>query len=167
MRHRSSVSVRRGAQSCWLLGGAGALVLALTACGSMTAPATPSVTPSHPSATPEISVAPSAAPTGADAALASFAEVTARVWASDSRAQGRAYIDALEQAGFAKDSMQVTADRSTVGNAAESLQFSVAWDDTQCLVGQVGPSTGEPVTAVLPRLADGACLVGGTQPIDW
>lgn len=112
-------------------------------------------------------VGASAAPTEADAALASFTEVTAGVWASDSRAQGRAYIDALEQAGFAKDAMQVTADRSTVGNAAESLQFSVAWSDAQCLVGQVGPSTGEPVTALLPRLADGACLVGATRPIDW
>lgn len=112
-------------------------------------------------------VGASAAPTEADAALASFTEVTAGVWASDSRAQGRAYIDALEQAGFAKDAMQVTADRSTVGNAAESLQFSVAWSDAQCLVGQVGPSTGEPVTALLPRLADGACLVGATRPVDW
>jgi len=144
-------------------------VLALTACGPSEAPVTPSRTPSQAqgSATPEIGGSPSAASTEADAALASFTEVTARVWASDSRAQGRAYIDALEQAGFAKDAMQVTADRSTVGNAAESLQFSVAWSDTQCLVGQVGPSTGEPATALLPRLADGACLVGATRPIDW
>ncbi|QMU98801.1 hypothetical protein FVO59_14750 [Microbacterium esteraromaticum] len=76
-------------------------------------------------------------------------------------------MDALTQAGFAKENMQVTADRSTVGNPAESLQFSVAWSATECLVGQVGPSTGDPVTAVLPRLADGACLVARTRPIDW
>lgn len=93
--------------------------------------------------------------------------MTARVWASGERDQGRAYIDALAGAGFAKESMQVTADRSTVGNPAESLQFSVAWSETQCLVGQVGPSTGNPVTAVMPRLADGACLVGMTRTIDW
>lgn len=138
-------------------------MLALTACG----PVVSSDPPSRSPATPEAVATPSATPTEADAALASFTEVTARVWASDSRAQGRAYIDALEQAGFAKDAMQVTADRSTVGNAAESLQFSVAWSDAQCLVGQVGPSTGEPVTALLPRLAAGGCLVGATRPIDW
>ncbi|MGW9626591.1 DUF6993 domain-containing protein [Microbacterium sp. NPDC055521] len=161
MRHRYSVSVRRCAHFGSLLASTAALVLALTACGPMATPDTSSGAP----ATHEADA--SAAPTEADAALASFTEVTAGVWASDSRAQGRAYIDALEVAGFAKDAMQVTADRSTVGNAAESLQFSAAWSDTQCLVGQVGPSTGEPVTALLPRLADGACLVGATRPIDW
>lgn len=146
-----------------LLASTAALVLALTACGPTATPGTSSDAP----VTSDPDVGASAAPTEADAALASFTEVTAGVWASDSRAQGRAYIDALEQAGFAKDAMQVTADRSTVGNAAESLQFSVAWSDAQCLVGQVGPSTGEPVTALLPRLADGACLVGATRPVDW
>lgn len=89
------------------------------------------------------------------------------MWASDARDHGRAYVDALEQAGFARGDMQVTADLSTVGNPAESLQFSVAWSETQCLIGQVGPSTGSPVTALMPRLADGACLVGRTRPIDW
>lgn len=96
-----------------------------------------------------------------------FTTVTAHVWASDDRAEGRAYIDALVAAGFAKDRMQVTADRTTVGNPVESLQFSVAWGDQECLVGQVGPSTGEPVTVVVPQLAQGRCLVGTTHPIDW
>lgn len=106
-------------------------------------------------------------PSETEDALASFTGVTARIWGSDARGQGRAYIDALVQAGFAKQSMQVTSDLSTVGNPAESLQFSVAWSDAECLVGQVGPSTGEPLTAVMPRLADGSCLAGRTRPIDW
>lgn len=139
-------------------------MLALTACSPAATPDAPSATPPP---GPEATVTPSDVADESDAALASFAEITARVWASDSRGQGRAYVDALVEAGFQKDAMQVTADRSTVGNAAESLQFSVAVNDMQCLVGQVGPSTGEPVTARLPRLADGACLVGGTRPIDW
>lgn len=63
--------------------------------------------------------------------------------------------------------MQVTADLTTVGNPAESLQFSIAWGDDECLIGQVGPSTGEPVTAVMPQLAQGRCLIGETRPIDW
>ncbi|REJ04869.1 hypothetical protein DY023_12480 [Microbacterium bovistercoris] len=93
--------------------------------------------------------------------------MTARVWSSSKRAEGRAYIDALVAAGFPRERMQVTEDETTVGNPVESLQFSVAWGDAECLVGQVGPSTGDPVTAVLPQLAEGRCLVGTTRPIDW
>lgn len=63
--------------------------------------------------------------------------------------------------------MQVTQDLSTVGNAAESLQFSVRWGDDLCLVGQVGPSTGEPVTMIMDQLAEGRCLIGNTRSIDW
>lgn len=96
-----------------------------------------------------------------------FEAVTAQVWASQDRAEGRAYIDALVAAGFPKDRMQLTADRTTVGNPVESLQFSVAWGGDECLVGQVGPSTGDPVTVVVPQLAEGRCLIGKTRPIDW
>ncbi|MFP1602377.1 DUF6993 domain-containing protein [Microbacterium sp. 2216-1] len=96
-----------------------------------------------------------------------FAQVTAQVWASEQRSSGRAYIDALVAVGFLREHMQVTADMSTVGNPAESLQFSVAWGESECLIGQVGPSTGEPVTAVMPQLAEGRCLIGQTRPIDW
>lgn len=96
-----------------------------------------------------------------------FAAVTAEVWESEARAEGRAYIDALVDAGFDKQRMQVTADRPTVGNPVESLQFSLAWSDAECLIGQVGPSTGEPVTEVMPQLAGGRCLIGQTRPIDW
>ena len=62
--------------------------------------------------------------------------------------------------------MQVTYDESTVGNPAESIQFSVRWGD-ECLVGQVGPATGAPVTVVVAALAEGTCLVGETRPIAW
>lgn len=95
-----------------------------------------------------------------------FASVVARVWATDDRASGRAYIDALVAAGFDKAAMQVTRDESTVGNAAESIQFSVVWAG-ECLVGQVGPATGAPVAVVLPTVGDGSCLIGDTRPIDW
>ena len=62
--------------------------------------------------------------------------------------------------------MQVTNDTSTVGNPAESIQFAVRWGE-ECLIGQVGPATGEPVTVVVPVLAEGSCLVGQTRPINW
>lgn len=122
--------------------------------------ASPSGTP-----TPE---GPAFQPDGtAEDNLAIFTAVTQQVWASEQRASGRAYIDALVAAGFDKSKMQVTQDESTVGRPAESLQFSVSWGADKCLVGQVGPSTGEPVTAVLDQLAEGRCLVGTTRTIDW
>lgn len=95
-----------------------------------------------------------------------FSSVTAAVWASEGRVAGRAYVDALAAAGFDKAAMQVTDDETTVGNPAESIQFAVRWGD-ECLVGQVGPATGNPVTVVVPVLAEGTCLVGQTRPIDW
>lgn len=96
-----------------------------------------------------------------------FAAITGQVWASEQRSSGRAYIDALSAGGFDRATMQVTQDLTTVGNPVESLQFSVRWGDAQCLVGQVGPSTGEPVTVIIDQLAEGRCLVGNTRPIDW
>jgi hypothetical protein len=118
-----------------------------------------------PSTTPEAPVY--VADGSAEDNLPLFSTITAQVWATDQRGAGRAYIDALIAAGFDRATMQVTQDVSTVGNAAESLQFSVAWGETECLIGQVGPSTGEPVTAVMPQLDGGRCLIGTTRAIDW
>lgn len=135
--------------------------------GSPSATASPSAAASAsptPTATPDPVLVPEG--TAADN-LPLFAAVTAKVWASPDQVNGRAYVDALVAAGFAKDRMQVTADRTTVGNPVESLLFSVAWGDKECLIGQVGPSTGDPVTEVMPQLAEGRCLIGETRPIDW
>lgn len=132
----------------------------------------PSESPSaNPESTPTTSPtqdAPVFQPDGsAEDNLPIFAAVTNRVWATEERASGRAYVDALVEAGFDRTAMQVTQDLTTVGNPVESLQFSVRWGEKECLVGQVGPSTGDPVTAVLDQLAEGRCLVGNTRPIDW
>lgn len=95
-----------------------------------------------------------------------FAQVVATVWAGPGQVDGRAYIDALTAAGFDKGTMQVTPNESTIGNAAESIEFSARLG-ADCLVGQVGPSIGNPVTTVLPGLSSGGCLIGQTRPIDW
>jgi hypothetical protein len=95
-----------------------------------------------------------------------FAATIARVWSSPDKAHGRAYVDALGAVGFDKRAMQVTNDSSTVGNPAESIEFSVRWG-AECLVGQVGPAIGRPVASVLPVLGGGVCLLGRTRPIDW
>lgn len=151
-----------------------ACLVALTACSlpdtgevsspSRSAPITPSPTVS---ASPTAPAAPALVPDGtAEDNLPFFASIVATVWAGPENASGRAYIDALTAAGFDKSAMQVTHDQSTVGNAAESIQFSVLWAG-ECLVGQVGPATGQPVAVVLPAVGDGTCLIGQTRPIDW
>ena len=168
-RARSDVRSRRALRAIAVI----VLIGALTACspdGPEPTPA-PTVTTTesapHPSATPTAPAAPTLVPDGtAEDNLPLFSSVTAAVWATDARVTGRAYVDALTAAGFDKAAMQVTQDTSTVGNPAESIQFSVRWND-QCLIGQVGPATGEPVTVVVPVLAEGNCLVGQTRPIDW
>lgn len=110
---------------------------------------------------------PSLVPSGSAADnLPLFAEVVRAVWAGPDQVSGRAYVDALVAAGFDKAAMQVTPDTTTIGNPAESIEFSVRWGE-DCLVGQVGPSIGDPVVTVLPGLSTGACLIGQTRAIDW
>lgn len=145
------------------------LGLTLVACTPEQAPA-PDPSPSEQptpaaTATPE---APTFHPEGtAEDNLPLFTAVTEQVWASGEKSSGRAYIDALTDAGFDKAHMQVTKDQTTVGHPAESVQFSVRWGESLCLVGQIGPSTGEPVTAIMDQLPEGRCLIGNTRPIDW
>lgn len=149
-----------------------AAALVLVACTPSPEGSPSSAPPSSGAAgTPSPSESPVAPPqlvadgTAADN-LPLFTSVMNAVWATPDSVSGRAYIDALVAAGFDKAAMQVTEDTSTVGNAAESIQFSVRWGG-ECLVGQVGPATGTPLAVVLPGLAEGGCLVATTRTIDW
>jgi hypothetical protein len=146
---------------------AAACVGLLTGCTGPPEPG-PGVPPEPtPSASSSAAPEPALTPDGTAADnLPLFSAVIAEVWSSEERAAGRAYVDALTAVGFDKSAMQVTRDTSTVGNPAESIQFSVRWGE-ECLVGQVGPTIGDPVAVVTPVLAEGACLVGQTRPIDW
>ncbi|WES65265.1 hypothetical protein P0L94_04140 [Microbacter sp. GSS18] len=170
----SAVTSRRGR-----LGAVLALAVAVSGCaaaGGAATDATPSASVIAPTAatdaTPSPTPTPTADPTAFDADadvehnLAVFRSVVEDVWAGDGRTQGRAYVDALVAAGFSKAAMEVTADTTTIGNAAETIQVAVLWRE-QCLIGQVGPATGEPVAVSVPALAEGRCLVGDTRPIDW
>nr|WP_218853209.1 hypothetical protein [Microbacterium immunditiarum] len=155
-----------------------AIVLALALSALLSACTQPSSEPTTTStagpSTPAASPTPTPTPTQpvlvpdgtAEENLPLFAQVVETVWASPGRVSGRAYIDALVAAGFDKAAMQVTNDQTTIGDPAESIQFSVLWDD-ECLIGQVGPATGEPVAVIVPALAEGGCLIGNTRPIDW
>lgn len=98
--------------------------------------------------------------------LAYFDRVNVGVIAADASAGGRAFIDALVASGFEASRMEVTADRTTVGLPADSVQFAVLFEG-ECLIGQYGPASGGYHSAVGPALGTGGCLVGETRPIDW
>jgi hypothetical protein len=72
--------------------------------------------------------------------------------------------DGLAAGGFDKSTMQVTADTTSIGRDADSVQFSVLWGQ-DCLIGQVSGAGYTSQTA--PVLGTGACLVGSTRAIDW
>ncbi|MDF2492590.1 MAG: hypothetical protein K0R60_1080 [Microbacterium sp.] len=159
----STRSGRLSACAALVLAGA----IALSGCtGGDPAPSASATASADDASTP--SAAPAALVPGgtADENLPYFGGIVEQVWAGADRASGRAYVDALVAAGFDKAAMQVTADQSTVGNAAESIQFSVRWGE-ECLIGQVGPATGEPLSVVAEGLPDGGCLLGRTRVIDW
>jgi len=145
-----------------------AAVLLATGCAPSPQPEpAPTQSAATPTGTATDPTGPVLVPDGsAEDNLLLFTTVAQSVWESPQNAQGRAYVDALVAAGYDKGAMQVTQDASTIGSAAETLQFSVQWGE-DCLLGQVGPVTGALVTAVAPALAGGGCLLGETRPIDW
>lgn len=101
----------------------------------------------------------------ARANLAFFAATVDDVWSDTRSVASSDYVTALVGVGFDIAAMERTADATTVGNPADSVQFSVLWEG-ECLVGQVGPSIARPVAVVLPELPEGGCLVGNTPAVD-
>ncbi|SDZ29463.1 DUF6993 domain-containing protein [Herbiconiux ginsengi] len=93
-----------------------------------------------------------------------FDSVNQALIASNPAAGGVDFTSNLRTNGFDITAMQVTADTTTVGVAADSIQFSVHWGD-DCLIGQYGQ--GQYTSVVAPELGTGACLVGQTRAIDW
>jgi len=155
-RYRTSVALA--------LAGA-TLLIGIAGCSDATEP-TPTASP-----TAEPTEAPPAAPVlhpdlSASENLAYFDAVNLAVIAADPNAGGRAFIDALVAGGFDRAAMQVTNDRTTIDEPADSIQFSVAFQG-ECLVGQYGPKSDGYHGAVRPLLGTGSCLVGQTRPIDW
>jgi hypothetical protein len=101
----------------------------------------------------------------AEVELADFSRVNRQTIERNRHPGGRAFIDALVAGGFRRAAMQVTEDRTTIGLAAPSVQFSVLWRGV-CLLGQYGQgSGGYEATAASP--VAGKCLIGKTRRIDW
>ncbi len=156
---------------------AAAVLVSLTACGaSLEQPATPtagntstptglsapapsasSVLPSDPVLRPEL---------GAKQNLAYFDFVNRRTLAVNPNADGKAFIDGLIAAGFAKADLQVTADRTSANLPSDSIQFSVRLNGS-CLIGQNGKGSLGYHSIATALLATGNCLIGNTRSINW
>lgn len=150
-----------------LIAGLSLAGLGLAGCtAAPTAPATVAPTPTG-TASETPAPAPTLLPAGTAADnLPFFDAVIAATILAEPDPAGRSYIDALAGAGFDKAQMEVTADTTTEGKPADSIQFSVRFNG-ECLVGQNGPSSGGYHSLVAPELASGTCLVGATRQIDW
>ena len=73
-------------------------------------------------------------------------------------------VDALASGGFDKSAMEVTADVTPTGIAADSILVAVQVDG-QCLIGQV--QAASLTSQLADALGTGRCLVGRTLSIDW
>ena len=139
-----------------------ALAAGLTGCTGGPPMPTPTAAPPSPGETapsePEINLAGTATEN-----KPFFDQVNAATFQAGGR-DGRSFIDGLVAAGYSKELMEVTSDRTSINAEADTFQFSVRLNGT-CLVGQFG-GTGYASFAG-PLLADGKCLVGTTRPIDW
>ncbi|MDH6237428.1 hypothetical protein [Cryobacterium sp. CG_9.6] len=160
-----------------LLVGSALLLMALPLSACSAASPSPSSSPSAtatagsdvPASTPPTETpapALSLQPEQSAAANLEFFDSIASAVAATNPADGRAYIDALVGAGFDKTAMQLTFDRTPTDLAADSVQFSVLFND-ECLIGQFGPASGGYQSLVAPVLASGTCLFGVTRQIDW
>lgn len=154
---------------------AAAVLVSLTACGAEQ-PAIP--TASDPSTPTALSTpAPSASPVvpsdpvlrpdlGAKQNLAYFDFVNRRTLAANPNADGKAFIDGLIAAGFAKADLQLTADRTSANLPADSIQFSARINGS-CLIGQNGKGSLGYHSIATTLLATGNCLIGNTRSINW
>lgn len=82
--------------------------------------------------------------------------------------EGRPIVDALVAAGFDRDAMQVSFDRTQTNLVADNIFVSVRIG-AECLIGQVVTGDRSSVAVVEPAVGpDGSiCLIGSTRPIDW
>ena len=144
--------------------------LALAGCG----PAAPAPAPTQsaaqsPSATPEPTATAPVDPVLVESGTASenrpyFDKINNAFFAANGRSDGKSIIDNLIAAGFRKQDMEVTPDRTSIDLDADSVIFSVRVKG-ECLIGQFSAMGYSTIQA--PLLGTGGCLVGATRPIDW
>lgn len=159
VRHqmRTPVRVRRNAMR------AAAIVLALGSLTACSAPSAPIDT--SPPGTSDTVETPGLVADGDAAANRPWFDAVNRSTLAETRMPGgQVIVDALVAAGFDKAAIEVTADRTPDGHAADAVQFSVQIHG-ECLIGQASPAGYSSTQAA--ALATGTCLLGATRPIDW
>lgn len=154
----------RGARGVFAASAVAAVVV-LAGCTMQAPTAVETTTTSSPTATPTAEAIVLVPDGTAEDNKPFFDQVNAAT-AENADAGGRDFIDALVAAGFDKGAMEVTNDATTLGDRAESIQFSVRWGES-CLIGQFGPSVDGYHSTIQPVLGTGLCLIGDTRVIDW
>lgn len=138
----------------------------LTGCALLEGP-----TPATPEreAVPVPEEAPEFFPDGsAEDNLPYFTEVLRDYVDGDGAVRGAPIVDAVVDAGFDVDDMQVSFDRTKTNLDADNIFVSVRID-ADCLIGQVVADDRSFVAEVEPAVGpDGdLCLIGETRAIDW
>lgn len=146
--------------------GAALIALALVGCQS-----TGSDPNSVATDTPENSQSSSTAPGMYDSAASALDNLPAFEAAINKGAEakpsdtGKNLVNALVNAGFPKESIQVTFNKTKTGQDADSVIVSVLIENS-CLIGQKALG-GDTFTSLESALATGGCLIGITRQIDW
>lgn len=143
---------------------AGALVLA----GCTATTPTPVPTASETAAAPTASATPSAPVLvvggTAEENQPYFDMVNQEFFKTQGTGSSRAIVDNLVAAGFKKQDMEVTPDRTSIDLIVDSRIVSVRIKG-ECLIGDFQAAGIK--STVGPVLGTGGCLVGKTLPIDW
>lgn len=160
------MSVNRAHRAAAAFAGASALLLGLTSCVLLEGP-TPTI-PERP-AIPVPDSPPALVPDGTAADnQAYFALVLQNFVADTQPVEGAPMVNALTDAGFNRDAMQVSFDHTRMNLVADSIFVSVRFEN-ECLLGQITTDTRELAVDLGPTLGpdNNVCLIGQTRPIDW
>ncbi len=139
------------------------VALALTACQGGEPMPTPSASPdASPSATPTATPDPEPVFDGTAADNQPYFDLVNReLIASGAALDGRAFVDNLIAHGYPREAMEVTPDKTAIGEPADNVVFSIRFGET-CLLGQWG-NIGY-TSLVADVLSTGRCIVGTARP---
>ena len=137
----------------------------LAACTAGTPTPVPVITPDPTSSASAAPTVPVLRPGDTAAANQQFFDATNQAfYAANGKSDGKSIIDNLVAAGFRKQDMEVTPDQTSIGDAADSIIFSIRVKG-ECLIGQFSAAGYH--STIGPILGTGGCLVGTTRPIDF
>lgn len=157
--------VKRAAFACFALVG----VLALAGCFPTPAPVPTRTQTDAPAATPTPTSTAPPVPVIVEGGTAKqnqpyFDKVNLDYVTANGTGSSRGIVDNLVAAGFRKQDLEVTPDRTSIDLQADSIIVSVRLKG-ECLIG--GFQAAGLKSIITPMLGTGGCLIGATLPIDW